>query len=288
MRPKESFLDIIEEHLNSDETMLPIFDTSVQQIQKEIAKQEPDLGVIETLISRDPAITGQVLRAANSAFYEGLTKVSTIRNAIIRLGTGELLLFLLQHDDVGFIDSFCSSLMEQLWRHSMGCAMGSYWLAKQCGFVDLAQEAYIAGLLHDVGKLLLITVVEKITRSGKKKLRPSNELLHEVMDNFHPEHGYLLLKNWNLSQSFCKVAREHQLEDVDPNDTLLITVRLANKACNKLGIGLSKDPSIILAATPEASLLGLSEVFLAELEITLEDAQISPNALDMPILKSCS
>jgi hypothetical protein len=59
-----------------------------------------------------------------------------------------------------------------------------------------------------------------------------------------------------------------------PNDTLLIIVRLANKACNKLGIGLSKDPSIILAATPEASLLGLSEVFLAELEIILEDSMI--------------
>jgi HD-like signal output (HDOD) protein len=274
MRPKESFLEIIMEHLDSDETVLPIFDASVQRIQKEAAEKDPDLRTIEMLIGRDPALTGQVLKAANSAFYEGLTTVSTIHNAIIRLGTGELSLLLLQQDDVGFLDSFCDNLVKNLWRHSMGCAIGAQWIAKQCRFDTLAQEAYIAGLLHDVGKLLLITVVENITRSGKKKLRPSNELLHEVLDNFHAEHGYLLLKRWNLPESFCKVAHEHHYEDVDPNDALLTIVRLANKACNKLGIGLSKDPSIILAAAPEANLLGLSEVFLAELEIILEDAMI--------------
>ncbi len=274
MRPKESFLDIIQEHLQSDETVLPIFDASVQRIQKEVAKENPDLRTIAMLIGQDPALTVQVLKAANSAFYEGLTKISTIRNAIIRLGTGELLLLLLQHDDVGFLDAFCGSLIKKLWLHSMGCAIGTHWLAKQCGFEALAHEAYIAGLLHDVGKLLLITVVENITRSGKKKLRPSNELLYEVMENFHAEHGYLLLKSWNIPESFCKVVHEHHYEDVDPNDILLIIVSLANKACNKLGIGLSKDPSIILAATPEASLLGLSEVFLAKLEIILEDAMI--------------
>lgn len=272
MRPKESFLNIIKEHLTGDETVLPIFDTSVQRIQKEIAKEDPDLRVIETLIGRDPALTSQVLKAANSAFFEGLTKVSTLHNAVIRLGIGEILLILLQHDNLGFIDSFCGSLIEKLWRHSMGCAIGARWLAKQCGFDALAHEAYIAGLLHDVGKLLLITVVESITRSGKKKLRPSDVLLDEVLESFHAEHGHLLLQNWNLPESYCKVAREHHYEDVDPNDTLLIIVRLANKACNKLGISLAKDTSIILAATPEANLLGLSEIFLAELEITIEDS----------------
>ena len=48
-------------------------------------------------------------------------------------------------------------------------------------------------------------------------------------------------------------------------------VRLVNKTCNKLGIGLKEDPSIILAATQEANLLSVSEVLLAQLEITLED-----------------
>ena len=278
MNSEESFIGIIQKHINSDEAVLPVFNSPVHRIQQEIAKEEPNLDDIEKLIAGDPALTVQVLRAANSAFFEGLTKVSTVRNALIRLGTGELSLLLMQRDDAGFIDSFCSDLMEKLWRHSLGCAIGSYWLAKQCGLEAIAHEAYIAGLLHDVGKLLLIAVVENITRSGKKKMRPSNQLLHEVMENFHAEHGSLLLKNWNLPETYCKVAHEHHYDEVDPNDTLLLIVRLVDKACNRLGTGLNKDPSIILAATPEANLLGLSEVFLAELEITLEDAMLLPKS----------
>jgi HD-like signal output (HDOD) protein len=164
--------------------------------------------------------------------------------------------------------------MEMLWQHAMGCAIGSQWLAKQLHFDLLRNEAYTAGLLHDIGKVLIVTVVETLVQSGKAKLRPSNELLNEVIENFHSEYGYLLLKNWNLPSSYCLVAKAHHLDEIDPNDILLIMVRLVNHTCNKLGIGLKKDPSIILAATQEASLLGVSEVLLAQLEITLEDALI--------------
>lgn len=286
MRPEESFLDIIHQHLNSDETVLSVFDHhSIQLIQEKIAHEEPDLDAIEKQIGRDPSLTGQVLKAANSAFFKGLNKVSTIRNAIIRLGTGEIsnIARLLMKHDVSCNDSFCNRTIEKLWRHSMGCAIGSKWLAKQCGFESLMPEAFTAGLLHDVGKLLLITVVENLYRSEKNELRPSDLLLNEVMETFHAEHGYLLLKNWNLPEQYCKVAREHHFEEVNPNDTLLIMVRLVNKVCNKLGIGLHEDPSIILAATPEANHLGVSEVFLAKLEITLEDSLLSPNAADQHI-----
>lgn len=281
MRPEESFLDIINQHLNSDETMLPVFDLrSLQLIQELIAYEEPDLDAIEKQIGRDPSVAGQVLKAANSAFFKGLTKVSSIHNAVIRLGTGEIsnIAGSLAERNVSCSDLFCTRIMEKLWQHSTGCAIGSRWLARECGFESLAHEAFIAGLLHDAGKLLLITVIEKLHQSGKKELRPSDILLNEVMEAFHAEHGYLLLKNWNLPEQYCRVAREHHLEEVNPNDTLLIMVRLANKVCNKLGIGLHEDPSIILAATSEASQLGVSEVFLAKLEITLEDSMLSLNA----------
>ena len=111
-------------------------------------------------------------------------------------------------------------------------------------------------------------------RSGKKEIRPSDQLLNEVLDSFHAEHGYLLLKNWNLPNAYCNAVKEHHSEEVDPNNTLLNIVRLSNKACNKLGIGMAEDPDIILAASQEANQLGLTEVFLAKLEIKLEDSFI--------------
>jgi len=115
-------------------------------------------------------------------------------------------------------------------------------------------------------------VVEMINLSEKTDKKPSKELLNEVMFSFHAERGYSLLKKWNLPEIYCDIARDHHSEDFDSNDILMVIVRLVNKACNKLGIGLNKDPSIVLAATPEANVLGLSELFLAKLEITIEDS----------------
>ena len=126
--------------------------------------------------------------------------------------------------------------------------------------------------MHDIGKLLLIAVIEHLDRSDTPHLRPSDILLTEVMENFHAEHGFLLMEKWGLPEYYRNIARTHHFEDADPNDTLQLLVRLANKACNKLGIGVNRDNTIILAATQEASMLGLSEIFLAKLEIMLEDA----------------
>lgn len=255
--------------------VLPVFDESALRIQQEISKNDPDLNLIERLIGNDPSLTSQVLRIANSAFYKGLTKISTIRNAIIRLGAGEIsniVMLIAQRKNFHSKDPFCRNNLEKLWRHSTGCAVGARWLSKQCHFQEFSHEAFTAGLLHDVGKLFLLKVVENIHLSEKIDIKPSDFLLNEVMDSFHTEYGYSLMKNWNLPEIYCTVAHHHHLEEFDSNNTLLVIVRLANKACNKLGIGPKEDPSIILAATPEANLLGLSEVSIAKLEIALEDA----------------
>ena len=92
------------------------------------------------------------------------------------------------------------------------------------------------------------------------------------MDSLHTQHGHFLLKNWNLPDVYCDIARDHHEEEVDENDALLLMVRLVNRACNIMGIGLKEDTTTILAATKEADLLGLSEISLAELEIKLEDS----------------
>ncbi len=277
MQPRESFLDIIHHHLDRSETLLPAYDRSVKLIRTRVDCEEPDLDILEKLICRDPAVVSQVLRVANSEFYAGLNKVSTVHSAIIRLGTGEIAKIadmMQQQENMQLNDPFCREVMQKLWQHAIGCAFGSHWLATKTGFGMLAQEAFVAGMLHDTGKLLLVRVVEEIARSDKPEIRPSDHLLWEVVENFHAEHGYQLLENWNLPKSYTKIAHEHHEEEPDPNNTVLIMVRMVNRVCNKLGIGLKKDPSIILAATPEASMLGLSEVFLAKLEITLEDAPI--------------
>jgi len=275
MPANESFLDIIQEHLRSNEILLPVFDRPAPDIRNRILADSPDLEDIERLILRDPAFTFHVLKAANSAFFKGLTKVTTIKNAIIRLGTGEIARIISElttPENLQVHDPFSMRIMKPLWLHATVCAVGTRWVAEQCRFESLLDESFIAGQLHDIGKLLLIAVVEHLGHSDMPHLRPSDTLLTEVMKNFHAEHGFLFMEKWGLPEYYSNIARSHHFEDADPNNTLQLMVRLVNKACNKLGIGINKDSSIILAATQEASMLGLSEIFLAKLEIMIEDA----------------
>jgi HD-like signal output (HDOD) protein len=97
------------------------------------------------------------------------------------------------------------------------------------------------------------------------------------MDHLHTGRGYMLMKRWNLPEKYAQVARDHHQDALDAENYLALTVRLADKACNKLGIGLRRDSGVILIAAPEAKELHLSELDIAKMEIMLEDSQVFEN-----------
>jgi HD-like signal output (HDOD) protein len=165
-------------------------------------------------------------------------------------------------------------IMGKLWRHSVGCAIGANWLARQTGFQALAHETFIAGLLHDVGKLYILKVVDDMKASREIENLPPDTVIDELMQQMHTEQGYALMAQWNLPEKYCQVARDHHLAEFDGSNFLLVLVRLANQVCHKMGIGLIEDPSIVLLETPEAAQLQLSEMDLARLEVRLEDSQV--------------
>jgi len=271
------FKEIIKEHLASGEIQLPAFDKTALRIQQEIAKPEPSVETIRELIREDQALTAQVLKMANTAFFRGLSKVETVRDAIVRLGVDQIsniVVLVTQKAIFKSGDKDVREFMEKLWRHSVGTAIGSAWLAKKSGFSQMTSQAFVAGLLHDIGKLFLLTVMESIRGKKAYQFNPSKDFVTEIMDDLHTEQGWLLTQNWNLPESYCLVARDHHLEVFDSRNTLLLLVRMADLTCNKMGIGLREPEDQMLVASPEAATLGLSEVDLAQLEITLEDSPL--------------
>ena len=64
----------------------------------------------------------------------------------------------------------------------------------------------LAGLLHDVGKLFILTVIDDIQHSDQMKVNPSAALLMEAMDDLHTTHGYALMHHWNLPEKYSKEA----------------------------------------------------------------------------------
>lgn len=277
MEAESSLVGMIDHFVASKKVKLPAFNATALRIQKEVAKAEPDSRLIEKLIVSDQSLTGEVLSVSNSSFYKGLTQVATVRDAIIRMGNIEVSnivsLVALQHNFQSKIPAM-HKIMGKLWRHSVGCAIGANWLARQTGFQALAHETFIAGLLHDVGKLYVLKVVDDMKASREIENLPSDTVIDELMQQLHTDQGYTLMAQWNLPEKYCQVARDHHLAEFDGSNFLLVLVRLANQVCHKMGIGLIEDPSIVLLETPEAAQFQLSEMDLARLEVRLEDSQV--------------
>ena len=236
---------------------------------------------IAHVLQQDMGLASQVLRVANSSFYAGLSRIATVQAAIQRLGLAQvvsLAVMCAQREQFRSTDALIAGHVDRLWKHAVTSAFGAQWIAKRCGWREMASEAFMAALLHDIGALLLLKVIEQLRSADGQHLPEA--LVMEVIDALHEEQGGRLIEAWRLPQPYAQVARAHHGADLNAAGPLGVIVRLADRACHKLGFALAAQPShehAVLSAAPEAEALGLSEIALAELEIYLED-KVAPLA----------
>lgn len=279
MSEERSIVDLIKDHLASGSTSVPVFHAVALRLQQVLVRPNFRVEEVNRLISADPGLVSQVLRVANSSYYAGLSKVGTIQEAIVRLGSHEvasIAMVATQQDQYRSEDPRYNALMQVLWKHAFCCAVGSKWLAHKTGYHSLVQEAFLAGLLHDIGNLFLLKVIEQIGSSKRQQGGTNLAIIAEVLSSMHVEQGYQLLKAWHLPEGYCAVVAGHEAEQWDQASPLLAMVRLTDLVSKKLGIGMHKDPSLHIFGSTEAQVLGLKEIALAELEIVLEDALKNP------------
>jgi len=261
----------------SNQLQLPAFPAVAMKLQQALQDPKTRVTDLEAMIVGDQALASQILRAANSSLYQGLQHITTIQKAIIRLGVRQVATLAMALSQRGLYllhNPLLNHYLEKLWQHAFASAMGSQWLARRCGYPSQADNAFLAGLLHNIGQLVILRVMDElhVGRNPDEDDLPET-LLHEILNsNVHNAQGYVLMKRWNVPEEYCTVARDHHKEPYDSTQLLLLIVRLVDQACEKLGIGLHQgDAQISLAATQEAQTLGLKEVMLAEMEILLED-----------------
>ncbi len=277
MRTGPSLVELVAQRILSGEARLPVFHATAARIQQEISKEDPDPRRIEQLVGSDQALTAEVLRFSNSAFYKGLNQVTTVRSAIVRLGVNEvanIVMTVTHENQFRSPNPLVHGLMRKLWRHALGTAIAAHWLARTCGLPALVHEAFFAGLLHDVGKLFVLTVVEELPRTAPQAAALSPALLEEAMDRLHAAEGYRLMQHWDLPEVYAGVVRDHHRPAAEGDPALLQLVRLADRVCNKAGLGLAPPPPEAPGTTPEARALRVSEIDLARLEIELEDSPL--------------
>ena len=268
----ESITALIAAHVDSKDFKLPIFNPVALEIQHAI-HADAELSAIETMILKDQALATEILRVANSAFFTGLQKQQTVQQALARLGMSRvfsMVMLAAQRQAFKAKQPFLNDVMQKLWEHTAASAGTCRWVAIKCGYHEFAENAFLAGLLHDLGSLVVLKVLDEISASGKVA-ELTGPVILEVIESLHTEYGYKVMQSWELPQQYADIARDHHLVSSDSANVLMQIVRLVDGACLKVGIGMNHDPDLVLEAMPESQSLGIKDVHLAEMEIELEE-----------------
>ena len=262
--------------IDSGKLTLPVFNEAAAKLRALSTSDDMDAGQAEQLILADQVLAAEVLRAANSVFFGGLSEVNTVRSAIVRLGlrqVSELAMLASHRAEYDARDRSLRELIQQLWLHASATAMAASWLARKLGYGKQTEsECFLGGLLHDVGKLVILRAVDEIKLAGKAEYDLSPQLVNEILETTHPGLGFSFLQRWNVPGLYCEIARDHHLTDFESSKIPLVLVRLANNVAAKMGLGLNSDPTMVLSALPEARYLNASDILLAEMEIMMEDS----------------
>jgi HD-like signal output (HDOD) protein len=245
--------------VDADRVRLPVHPEIARQVTVCLDAKAPEVKRLWELIGRDPALLCNLFRAANSSFFAGLQKTLSIEEAVTRLGSSKACQVVeraCREGGEGWLQGeLLPRYMPSLWQHAQACAVGARWLANRCGYQEIADQVYLAGLLH----------------CGEFSMTLSEELIQEVIATMHVEQGLRLFEEWNLPEAYKDVVADHHDEELDAQNIVVALVKLANKGCRKVGLGLQRQPDIVLPTTGEAQFLGVDEIVLAEFEIMLED-----------------
>jgi putative nucleotidyltransferase with HDIG domain len=200
------------------------------------------------VLSLDEGMTALFLRMVNSAFYGLPRRITSLDEAIGYLGyeNTKAVLFAVSTRQI-FYMGVPSYMLDRdaLWHHSVAVAAGSVWIARQRAITPTS-EVYVAGLLHDIGKLVLDIMVGHEPRwaetEGSDGELPWVEIERQTLGCDHAELGAQAVHAWRLPQRVVEAVRTHHnphLAVLDPS--FAATVHVANAASLMAGVGLGID-----------------------------------------------
>lgn len=256
---------------------LPVFHPIALKLIHLLSDHNFTIDELASTANDDQALAGQILNMANSSSYIGRVKVETIKDALIRLGAHHVSNLAMAASQAALHashNSTVNAIMQELWLHSHGCAIGCRWVAMNTGHRALAEQAYLAGLLHDVGKLYLIKALERITNAGVAHTALERDLLLEIFNELHVEQGTRLMEHWSMPSVYRIAVDRHSSERFDPNDKVLVIIRLVNVVTRSCGLSLvPPEPDQSLMELPETTLLGMGEQQFIELGKVLDESR---------------
>ena len=218
-------------------TKLPSMPTLYTRVTAELQSPSGSIENVARLIAQDPVMTAKMLQVVNSAFFALHREISDPNDAVMFLGAERTKsLIMLAKIFSQFDNSKCAGFApEKLWGHSMNVGELARRIARSQGLdAKVCEMAFTAGLLHDVGKLLLAANLpasfSQVIAAGKQKQIASNEAERAAYGTTHAEIGACLLGVWGLPLSILEAIAWHHAprHGAHQRFSLLTAVHVAN------------------------------------------------------------
>lgn len=236
---------------------LPALPASTGKLLELARDPEADFKEIAGVIELDPTLTARVLRAANSALYGVPRRIQTLHQATVLLGRDTIVNLSLSISVMSMQANFERHQWPfehvQFWRHSFAVASLARRMALHIPDVN-PDEAYVAGLIHDIGKLVMLDhfgeVYSQIVMAAQDGLKPLFMLEREIVDMDHATVGHALCLHWKIPPSITRAVAEHHDDDDSASLTVADVVRNANDIAKAAQIGNSGSQFAELRNSP--------------------------------------
>ena len=260
--------------------LVPPLPDLVSRLLQLLGNQDTEPRDLEALLQNDQVLVAKMLAMVNSPFYGLNRTVGTIKEAVMVLGFRGVRSLVLATGTARFLQRDFGAYGHEprgLWRHAVCVAAGARQLALRCGMPrDDAEQVFVSGLLHDIGKLLLVAYVQ----ADPGQIGAPSVVEHEraTVGLDHAEAGALVAAKWNLTDEIQEVIRAHHDDDPAAGASMAVAVvRLADAAAHATGIGyLEGRAPAEDARSVDLALVGLDERdwegVRIELQATMEEA----------------
>jgi putative nucleotidyltransferase with HDIG domain len=231
---------------------LPTLPTVANKVNNLI--QDPTCTAIKLaeVLNKDQSLTTRVLRLVNSAFYSLSAEVSNVRHAIALLGFKTISQMVIS---ICVFDVFKGKYADDFdrkgfWKHSIACAVLSKLIGEKCGY-GKEDDCFTAGLLHDIGKVVLDQYLHDKMLEVLKRTREKDisfvDAEQEVMGVNHTDIGCQVMTSWNIPNPVIVAVKHHHQKVEDRNgsdcaqDLIVDIVRLSDVICKCEHIGYNGD-----------------------------------------------
>ncbi len=253
---------------------IPPFPVIASRLVQTLESRDVRADAIERLITQDAVIAARILSAANSSFYSPPTTIETLPHAIRTIGLQEVGRIALSVASAAVFDVDERIAHESVarpqrlaWAHSLATARGAAWLALHLN--QDVQRAYVAGLLHDIGKPVALRGLGLALTGGRLPAQPLPAVVHAAVEACHVDVASMVADAWKLAPHLAAVVTEHHSSAT--TDPLVRIVTLVS-AVDELRTNPAHRAQLLEQVQELARGLQVSPVQLNELDFELKKA----------------